>query len=382
MASASDEARTRQRASIPIPAGPCIASTWTARHVAPRCASRSAGLDADVVSDARSRSAGAAARSELLAEAQVPSVRRPPLRSEVAGPASCARAGSRVGARALRPTRFEGSRARGRGRGRNASSPTRGRVAAMRDELRPASRVRRESDQDRASAPRRNGARAERALGDLSAAVARDRAARGRRSVDSTSACGTIVSIRGDEAEVVGATGPALRIRCPGSGLAESARPRSRAPWCKSADCAGDASDQLECAPGRAGGARGVRRLVDDAALAASIPCGRARARHRRTAAKAGAKSSRRTRSSNAARATPTTGDDCLPRLAVAFRLRVRCGAAARCGAGRDRHTTRANASLTKVLREALDVGPLLRSHERDARTATAARPVRPRGAT
>src|SRR5207248_8035861 len=81
---------------------------------------------------------------------------------------------------------------------------------------------------------------------------------------------GTIASIRGDEAEVVGATGQRVRIPLARLRPSRERAPEERAPVVQVRTAArGDVSDQLDVRGRPAQEAREeVRRLVDDAALA------------------------------------------------------------------------------------------------------------------
>jgi DNA mismatch repair protein MutS2 len=143
---------------------------------------------------------------------------------------------------------------------------------ALRDELRSARRGRRESDQDRALGDATERAtRAERALGDLSAPLAVTvPLAEGDPVESDVGVRGTIASIRGDEAEVVGATGQRVRILLARLRPSRDRAPEDRTPVVQvRAAARGDASDQLDVRglPGQEAREE-VRRLVDDAALA------------------------------------------------------------------------------------------------------------------
>jgi DNA mismatch repair protein MutS2 len=143
---------------------------------------------------------------------------------------------------------------------------------ALRDELRSARRVRRESDQDRAlGAATERATRAERALGDLSAPLGVTvPLAEGDPVESDVGVRGTIASIRGDEAEVVGATGQRVRISLARLRPSRDRVPEDRTPVVQvRAAARGDASDQLDVRglPGQEAREE-VRRLVDDAALA------------------------------------------------------------------------------------------------------------------
>src|SRR5581483_3289762 len=145
-------------------------------------------------------------------------------------------------------------------------------LAALRTELR-AARRRREPDQDRAlGAATERAARAERSLRSLAPPLeaAAPLAAGDPVEAPELGVRGTIASIRGDEAEVVGAAGQ--RVRIPLARLRPSPeRPREeRAPAVRvRAGARADVARELDVRGRSADEARSeVRRLVDDAALA------------------------------------------------------------------------------------------------------------------
>jgi DNA mismatch repair protein MutS2 len=142
----------------------------------------------------------------------------------------------------------------------------------LRVELRSARRHRRESDRDRAlGAATERAVRAQRALGDLSAPLPVTAPLAVGDSVESdVGVRGTIASIRGDDAEVVGATGQRVRIPLARLRPSRERAPEERAPAVQvRAAARGDVSDQIDVRglPGHEAREQ-VRRLVDDAALA------------------------------------------------------------------------------------------------------------------
>jgi len=149
----------------------------------------------------------------------------------------------------------------------------RGELRALREELRSARRHKREPEQDRllGSATER-ASRAERALRDLSGPLPPSGALAAGDPVEApdVGVRGTIASIRGDDAEVIGATGQ--RVRIPLARLRPSRErvPEDRTPAVQVRTSArSDVSDQLDVRglPGQEAREQ-VRRLVDDAALA------------------------------------------------------------------------------------------------------------------
>src|SRR5579884_1872230 len=202
------------------------------------------GLDAAVVADARSRVAPERLRaSELVSEAEA------------------AERAARARREALATAERELAEAKAE-------------LAAVRAEARKARRARREPERDRAlGAAAERAARAEaalrqHALGPLEATAP---LAQGDPvEAPDLGIRGTIASIRGAHAEVVGAAGQRVRIPLARLRPARERAPEERTPAVQvRAAARGDVSDQLDVR-GRPGDeARDeVRRLVDDAALA------------------------------------------------------------------------------------------------------------------
>jgi DNA mismatch repair protein MutS2 len=233
------------------------------------------GLDADVVADARSRVAPERLQAaELLAEAQAAEREATTLRADAAGALDRAREREAELARELEKVRASAERARAEAvaEAHRELADARSELGALRDQLRSARRVKRESDQDRAlGAATERAARAERALGDLSAPLPVTAPLAVGDPVESDIGVrGTIASIRGDDAEVVGATGQRVRIPLARLRPSRERAPEERAPVVQvRAAARGDVSDQLDVRglPGHEAREQ-VRRLVDDAALA------------------------------------------------------------------------------------------------------------------
>jgi DNA mismatch repair protein MutS2 len=233
------------------------------------------GLDADVVADARSRVAPERLRTaELLAEAQAAERAAVELRDKVGEALARAHEREQELEREVRAVRASADRARedAMAEAQRELAAARAELNALRDELRSARRGRRESDQDRAlGAATERATRAERALGDLSAPLAVTvPLAEGDPVESDVGVRGTIASIRGDEAEVVGATGQRVRISLARLRPSRDRAPEDRTPVVQvRAAARGDASDQLDVRglPGQEAREE-VRRLVDDAALA------------------------------------------------------------------------------------------------------------------
>jgi DNA mismatch repair protein MutS2 len=233
------------------------------------------GLDADVVADARSRVAPERLRTaELLAEAQAAERAAVELRDKVGEALARAHEREQELEREVRAVRASADRARedAMAEAQRELAAARAELNALRDELRSARRVRRESDQDRAlGAATERATRAERALGDLSAPLGVTvPLAEGDPVESDVGVRGTIASIRGDEAEVVGATGQRVRISLARLRPSRDRAPEDRTPVVQvRAAARGDASDQLDVRglPGQEAREE-VRRLVDDAALA------------------------------------------------------------------------------------------------------------------
>jgi DNA mismatch repair protein MutS2 len=233
------------------------------------------GLEADVVADARSRVAPERLRTaELLAEAQAAERAAVELRDKVGEALARAHERERELEREITGVRASAERARADAiaETQRELAAARDELSALRDELRSARRVTRESDQDRAlGAATQRATRAERALSDLSGPLpVQAPLAEGDPVESDVGVRGTIASIRGDEAEVVGATGQRVRISLGRLRPSRERVPEDRAPAVQVRAAAhGDASDQLDVRglPGQDAREQ-VRRLVDDAALA------------------------------------------------------------------------------------------------------------------
>jgi DNA mismatch repair protein MutS2 len=235
------------------------------------------GLDAAVVADARARVTPERLRAaDLVAEAEAAERAAAERRAE-------AEAGARRAA--AREAELERELERVRGSAEQARreavaeverelASARTELAELRRDLRRARRARREPDQDRAlGAAAERAARAELVLTRRQAgppAPAGPLAVGDPVEAPEIGVRGTIASLRGDQAEVVGAAGQRLWI--PVARLQPSA---ARAPEERTAAvqvraaARGDVSDQLDVR-GRPGheAREEVRRLVDDAALA------------------------------------------------------------------------------------------------------------------
>jgi len=233
------------------------------------------GLDADVVADARARVAPERLRTaELLAEAQAAERAAVELRERVAEALARAHEREQELEREVTVVRASADRARADAvaEAERELSAARAELNALRDELREARRVRRVPDQDRAlGAATERATRAERALGDLSAPLAVTAPLAVGDPVESdVGVRGTIASIRGEMAEVAGATGQRVRIPVARLRPSRERAPEEHAPAVQvRAAARGDASDQLDVRglPGQEAREQ-VRRLVDDAALA------------------------------------------------------------------------------------------------------------------
>jgi DNA mismatch repair protein MutS2 len=233
------------------------------------------GLDADVVADARSRVAPERLRTaELLAEAQAAERAAVELRERVGEALARAHEREQELEREVTVVRASADRARADAvaEAERELSAARIELSALRDELRAARRVKHEPDQDRAlGAATERATRAERALGDLSGPLPVTAPLAEGDPVDSdVGVRGTIASIRGEMAEVVGATGQRVRIPVARLRPSRERAPEERAPAVQvRAAARGDASDQLDVRGLSGQEAREqVRRLVDDAALA------------------------------------------------------------------------------------------------------------------
>jgi DNA mismatch repair protein MutS2 len=233
------------------------------------------GLDADVVADARSRVAPERLRTaELLAEAEAAERAAVELRERVGEALDRAHEREQELEREVAVVRASAERARADAvaDARRELAEARAELDALRDDLRSARRATRESDQDRAlGAATERATHAEQHLADLSGPLpVTVPLAEGDPVESDVGVRGTIASIRGEVAEVVGATGQ--RVRIPVGRLRPSRErpPEDRAPVVQvRAAVRGDASDQLDVRglPGQEAREQ-VRRLVDDAALA------------------------------------------------------------------------------------------------------------------
>ncbi len=234
------------------------------------------GLDRDVVDDARSRVAPERLRTaELLAEAEVAEREAATLREALEQALGSARARELELERERETVRASAERARqdAVADAEHDLAEARAELRGLRDELRAARRHRREPEQDRllGSATERAN-RAERALRDLSGPLPLTGVLAEGDPVEApdVGVRGTIASIRGDDAEVIGAAGQRVRIPLARLQPSRERAPEDRAPVVQvRASARGDASDQLDVRglPGHEAREQ-VRRLVDDAALA------------------------------------------------------------------------------------------------------------------
>ena len=233
------------------------------------------GLDADVVADARSRVAPERLRAaELLAEAQAAEREATGLRSEADEALRRARKRETELARELERVRASADRARtdAIAEADRDLAAARGELAALREQLRTARRVRRAPDQDRAlGAATERAARADRALADLSTPLPVTAPLAVGDPVESDLGVrGTIASIRSGLAEVIGAAGQRVSVPLEHLRPSRERAPEERAPVVQvRAAARGDVSDQLDVRglPGHEAREQ-VRRLVDEAALA------------------------------------------------------------------------------------------------------------------
>jgi DNA mismatch repair protein MutS2 len=238
------------------------------------------GLDAAVVADARARVAPERLRTaELLAEAQAAERAAVELRERVAEALARAHEREQELEREVTVVRASADRARADAvaEAERELSAARAELNALRDELREARRVRRVPDQDRAlGAATERATRAERALADVNNTVlsvplaVTTPLAVGDPVESDVGVRGTIASIRGEMAEVAGATGQRVRIPVARLRPSRERAPEEHVPAVQvRAAARGDASDQLDVRglPGQEAREQ-VRRLVDDAALA------------------------------------------------------------------------------------------------------------------
>ncbi len=234
------------------------------------------GLDPVVVADARGRVAPERLRStELLAEAEAAEREAETLRAELADALARARRRDAELGREVEAVRASAERARAEARAdaERELSHAREELRALRDELREARRSTRGADQDRLlGSATEHAARAERVLRDLGGPLPLTvpLAAGDPVEAPEVGVRGTIASIRGDEAEVIGATGQRVRIPLARLRPSRERTPEEREPAVRVRTSArSDVSDQLDVRglPGQEAREQ-VRRLVDDAALA------------------------------------------------------------------------------------------------------------------
>jgi DNA mismatch repair protein MutS2 len=234
------------------------------------------GLDPTVVADARSRVAPERLRmTELLAEAEAAERAASATRAEAVAALSRTREREARLERELARVTASADRVKAEAfaAAQHELAEVRAELRALREELKRARRVRRESDQDRAlgTATERAG-RAERALADLSAPLPLIAPLAEGDPVEApeVGVRGTIASIRGDQAEVVGAAGQRVRIPLARLRPSRERAPEEREPAVRvRTSASGDVSDQLDVRGLTAQETRErVRRLVDDAALA------------------------------------------------------------------------------------------------------------------
>ena len=234
------------------------------------------GLDRDVVADARARVVPERLRTaELLADAEVAEREAVSVRDELEAALRDARAREAELARERDTVRASTERARQEtvAATERELADARAELSALRDELRSARRRKREPDQDRllGSATER-AVRAERSLRDLGGPLpVTGKLAEGDPvEAPDVGIRGTIASIRGDDAEVIGAAGQRVRIPLARLRPSRERAPEDRTPAVQvRASASSDASDQLDVRglPGHEAREQ-VRRLVDDAALA------------------------------------------------------------------------------------------------------------------
>ena len=233
------------------------------------------GLDADVVADARSRIAPERLRTaELLAEAQAAERAAVELRERVGEALARAHEREQELEREVTVVRASAERARADAvaDAHRELGSARAELDELRSQLRSARRATRESDQDRAlGAATERATRAERHFADLGGPLpVTAPLAEGDPVESDVGVRGTIASIRGEMAEVVGATGQRVRIPVARLRPSRERAPEDRTPAVQvRATARGDVSDQLDVRglPGQEAREQ-VRRLVDDAALA------------------------------------------------------------------------------------------------------------------
>ena len=234
------------------------------------------GLDGAVVADARTRVMPERLRTaELLADAEAAERAAVLLRAELEDALGRARAQEAELEREHGRIRASADRARleAVAETERELAEARAELSALRDDLRLARRRQREPEQDRllGSATERAN-RAERALRDLGGPLPQSGALAEGDPVEApdVGVRGTIASIRGDDAEVIGAAGQRVRIPLVRLRPSRERVPEDRTPAVQVRTSArSDVSDQLDVRglPGQEAREQ-VRRLVDDAALA------------------------------------------------------------------------------------------------------------------
>jgi DNA mismatch repair protein MutS2 len=234
------------------------------------------GLDPDVVADARSRIAPERLRvAGLLAEAESAERSAVARREEASRELAAARALEARLERELAKVAASAERARTEAvaEAHRELAGARAELQALRADLKDARRRAREADQDRAlGSAAAHATRAEQALGDLSAPLPLSAPLAEGDPVEApeVGVRGTIAAIRGEEAEVVGASGQRVRIPLARLRPSRERAPEDRTPAVRvRASGRSDVSDRLDVRGTNAQDARErVRRLVDDAALA------------------------------------------------------------------------------------------------------------------
>jgi DNA mismatch repair protein MutS2 len=235
------------------------------------------GLDPGVVEDARSRVDPERLRTaELVSEAETAERAARERRAEVEETARRVTAREQELERELERVRASADAARSEAvaAAERELAEARAEIAGLRSEVRTARRARRDSDQDRAlgaatdRATRAGRVLSRHAVEPLEAFV--PLAEGDPVEAPDVGVRGTIVAIRGDEAEVVGAAGQ--RVRIPVARLRPSRErvPEDRTPVVQvRAAARSDVSDQVDVRGRPAHEARlEARRLVDEAALA------------------------------------------------------------------------------------------------------------------
>ena len=235
------------------------------------------GLDPGVVDDARSRVAPERLRAaELVSEAESAERAARERRTEAEETARRVTAREAELEQELERVRASAEQARKQAVAdvERELAEARAEIAALRGEVRTARRARRDPDQDRAlGAATERAARADLALSQhkLEPLVATVPLAEGDPvEAPDVGVRGTIASIRGDEAEVVGAAGQRVRIPLARLRPSRERAPEERTPVVQvRAAARSDVSDQVDVRGRPAHEARlEARRLVDEAALA------------------------------------------------------------------------------------------------------------------